>query len=175
MRPYIFHTIEQILSALSKSYFELPNSYQDINILRYRTNLIRFVNNYIPHLHIYPYITRQRILIMAGSNIEYVEVKLSDKEMDSVIPKWVEGFDNIEQIIQEVAVTDHKIQVGFYPDQEAFMCAIVPPFRNHANSGKRITSFSDDITECIAFSAYKHLVMSDPKEWASSSSKSRRG
>lgn len=112
---------------------------------------------------------------MAGSNIEYVEVKLSDKEMDSVIPKWVEGFDNIEQIIQEVAVTDHKIQVGFYPDQEAFMCAIVPPFRNHANSGKRITSFSDDITECIAFSAYKHLVMSDPKEWASSSSKSRRG
>lgn len=96
---------------------------------------------------------------------EFVEVKLQTTDK-AKIDKFGDQFkNNSTSILEEVLSRGYKVSISWVDKQNSYVVSVSGTDRSKANNGTTMTSWSDDLDECICMMAYKVLELTHGGDW----------
>lgn len=95
---------------------------------------------------------------------QILSTKLTEKQKKEFL-SWAEkNSDDLDSIVDSQLAGDHKISISWVDSSNAY-CVSLSGKEDSKNHKKTITSWSDDVLEALAMSAYKVTVVFGNGEW----------
>lgn len=135
-----------------------------------RCDNLHKINTYTHQLHEYIVKRKYRMAKQTKTKIsdydyEFVNVRLSGKDLD-LAKAWIEkNYENVEVFWIELVQDDYKLTSTFSTKQELFYLTVVGSAEHHMNAKRSLTSHAQSPSAALLMSYYKVAQLFSWERW----------
>ena len=126
-------------------------------------------NVLFPNLGIFGHCYKDKEHMMAFSkkDHQFINLRLTIADRNSVEKFASEFKDDAFAVLEELHIRGYKVSSSWIDKQNAYVVSVTGTERSQKNEHATITSWSDDLKECVFLAGYKVLVIAGDKDWTS--------
>jgi len=111
------------------------------------------------------YVNMESFVMAAKFDWNFVEIKLQHSDRENVIKFASKYGENILEVIDDITELGYKVSISYVDTQNSYVVSVSGTDRSGMNNKQTVTSWSNNLEECIAIAGYKILQLARDKDW----------